>query len=65
MVAGFVYHYLLVVAGTEPFLAVHYLLAIAVPLVGLVLPSSVLGGAARSACRFLGAVFNSLGGGTR
>lgn len=63
VVAGFVYHYLLVARGTDPVLAVQYLMAIAVPLVGLVLPSSVLGGAARSVCRTLGAIFSSLGGG--
>ncbi len=61
--AGFIYHYLLVVQGTDPFQAVQYLMAIAIPLVGLVLPSSVLGGAARGICRVLGAVFNGLGAG--
>ncbi|WP_189022486.1 hypothetical protein [Nocardia rhizosphaerihabitans] len=63
VVAGFVYHYLLVARGTDPLLAVQYLMAIAVPLVGLVLPSTVLGGAARAVCRLLGALFNSLGSG--
>ncbi|MGW6123094.1 hypothetical protein ACWFRF_28915 [Nocardia sp. NPDC055165] len=63
VVAGFVYHYLLVARGTDPLLAVQYLMAIAIPLVGLVLPSTVLGGAVRAVCRMLGVVFSSLGGG--
>ncbi|MFE3447069.1 hypothetical protein ACFXNW_28890 [Nocardia sp. NPDC059180] len=66
VLAGFTYHYLSVRQGTDPAQAVRYLIAIAVPLVALVLPSTVLGGATRAVCRALGAVFSNLGnGGTR
>ncbi|MEV0048766.1 hypothetical protein AB0H60_35605 [Nocardia rhamnosiphila] len=63
VLAGFTYHYLSVKQGTDPTQAVRYLMAIAVPLVALVLPSTVLGGATRAVCRALGAVFSNLGNG--
>lgn len=62
VVAGFASHVFLVSHGTAPGDAVKSLMAIAIPLVALVLPNAVLGALARGVRR---ALIASIGAGTR
>lgn len=62
VVAGFASHVFLVSHGTTPGEAVKSLMAIAIPLVALVLPNAVLGALARGLRR---ALIASVGAGTR
>lgn len=63
--SSFSYHYLLIARGIDPVQAVHYLLLIVVPIVALVLPTSVVATGVRAVFRLLSAVLGHLGGGAR
>ncbi|MFI1241437.1 hypothetical protein [Nocardia salmonicida] len=65
VMASFSYHYMLISAGIDPIQAVHYLLLIVVPVVALVLPTSVVATGVRAVFRLLSTVLGHLGGGAR